>query len=232
MLAHYVRGRCWWYGSRVWIFPPIFPHILLPCDRWEQRGSLTKWRLTWKCIWSKGVELNSSIWKKWHPLAFTDACWTFIEIKQWMWAQCGGGCAFQKTSHIPDGHAQLSYHNMKSISISSSTYTSVLWPGNCVWSWIFASVHWKWCWECRNIIKFVLDMSHECSHRNRKNTVCKFVGPIGPIQDSRRQFPGSHHYQWWDMMSWLWPIVKMAVHGVATYEFPIEGKVQDTALSG
>ena len=34
--------------------------ILLPCDRWQQRGSLTKW----KRGWSKGVSLNSSTWKK------------------------------------------------------------------------------------------------------------------------------------------------------------------------
>jgi len=55
MLAHDIRGRCWWYGSRGWTFPPIFRQILLPCDRWRQRGSLTKRRLTWKGVWSKGV---------------------------------------------------------------------------------------------------------------------------------------------------------------------------------
>jgi len=31
-------------------------------------------------------------------------------------------------------------------------------------------------WQSWNIAKFVLDGSHECSHRNIKNTVCKFVG--------------------------------------------------------
>jgi len=55
MVAHNVRGECWWYGSRGWTFPPIFPYILLPCDRWHQRGNLTKRRLIWKCVWSKGV---------------------------------------------------------------------------------------------------------------------------------------------------------------------------------
>jgi len=34
--------------------------ILLLCDRWQQRGSVTKW----KRGWSKGVSLNSSTWKK------------------------------------------------------------------------------------------------------------------------------------------------------------------------
>ena len=32
MLAHSVRGQCWWYGSRGWAFPPVFHYMLLPCD--------------------------------------------------------------------------------------------------------------------------------------------------------------------------------------------------------
>ena len=62
MLAHNVRSECWWYGSRGWTFPPI------SYSRWQQRGSLTKWCLTWKGMWSKGVGLNSSKWGKLHPL--------------------------------------------------------------------------------------------------------------------------------------------------------------------
>ena len=38
-----------------WTFPPIFYSIFLSCDRWQQRDSLTKWCLTWKCIWNKCV---------------------------------------------------------------------------------------------------------------------------------------------------------------------------------
>ena len=72
MLAKDVRDRCWWYGSRGWTFLTIFCCVLLPCDRWEQRGSLTKWHLTWECIWSKGVESNSSMWRKLNPLPFID----------------------------------------------------------------------------------------------------------------------------------------------------------------
>ena len=69
-------------------------YILLPCDRWQQRGSLIKWHLTWKCIRSEGVSSNSSMQKKLHPLTFVDACWTLMDTKQWMWAQWGGGwCA-------------------------------------------------------------------------------------------------------------------------------------------
>ena len=99
MLVSDFRGRCWWYGSRAWTFLPIFYYILLPCDSWEQRGSLTERCLTWKRVWSKGADLNSFIQKnkqtnkqttkKLHPLTFIDACWTFLETKQWMWAQWG-----------------------------------------------------------------------------------------------------------------------------------------------
>ena len=72
MLAHDFRGRCWWYGSRGWTFPPISHSMPL---LW------TKWCLMWRCMWSKGVPLNSSLRKKWHPLPFVDACWMFMETK-------------------------------------------------------------------------------------------------------------------------------------------------------
>jgi len=48
VLAHDIRGRCWWYGSTGWSFPPVFCYILLPCNRWKQRSNLTKWCLTQK----------------------------------------------------------------------------------------------------------------------------------------------------------------------------------------
>ena len=89
-------GRDWWYGSGGWTFLPIFPYILLLCNSWQQRGSLTKWCLSWKCIWSKAVELNSSVWKKWHPLTFIDTWWMFMETKSWMWAQWGADDMFQQ----------------------------------------------------------------------------------------------------------------------------------------
>ena len=95
-LVHGVRGECWWYGNRGWTFPTVLRYTLWPCDRWQQGGILTEWRLTWKCVWSKGESLNSFMWKKLHSLTFTDACWTFVEIKQWMWAQWGVGGALQQ----------------------------------------------------------------------------------------------------------------------------------------
>jgi len=91
MLAHDIRGGCWWYGSTGWTFPPTFHYILLPCDEWQQRDSVTKRHLTWKCGWRKGVSLNSTMQKKQHPLTFINPCWMFLETIQWMWAQWGGG---------------------------------------------------------------------------------------------------------------------------------------------
>ena len=101
-------------SSRSWTFPPIFHYILLLWDRWQQNDSLTKWCLTHKCVWSKGVELNSSMQKKLHSQTFTDACWTFMQTEEWMSAHWGSGwctlavvtVTWQK-SHALDGHAQL-----------------------------------------------------------------------------------------------------------------------------
>ena len=91
LFAHDVRGGRWWYGSRGWTFPPIFHYLLLLCDRWQLRGSLTEQCLTWKHVWSRDVEWNSSMMEKPHPLTFINACWMFLETKQWMWAQWGDG---------------------------------------------------------------------------------------------------------------------------------------------
>jgi len=97
MLAHDIRGMCWWYGGRGWTFPPIFHYMLLLCDRWHRMyltEYLTEWHLTWKCIWSKGMGLNSSMHKKLHPLISISACWMFLETKHWMWAQWGDAWCF------------------------------------------------------------------------------------------------------------------------------------------
>ena len=79
LLSHNIRGGCWWYCSRAWTFPPVSHYVLLLRGRRQQRGTLTKWCLTWRCVWSKGMELSFSMWEK-HPLTFTDACWTFMGI--------------------------------------------------------------------------------------------------------------------------------------------------------
>ena len=124
MLMHKVRGRCWWYGSRGWTFPPI-PFYMFLCYRWQQRGSLTQWCLTWKCIRSKGVSSNSSMGKKWHPLTFLYTWWVFMESKQWMWAHWGGGWCITAVKTVmekdkPCSGCLYTFCVRKSISISSS----------------------------------------------------------------------------------------------------------------
>ena len=81
MLAH-VRGGCWWCDSRDWTFPPNIPLDAAAVWQMAAEGHSERMSMTWKCIWSKGVQLNSSMWKKIHPLTFTDTCWTLMEIKQ------------------------------------------------------------------------------------------------------------------------------------------------------
>jgi len=73
MLAPDATGGCWWYGSTGQTFSPISRSMLLPCDRWQQRGTLTQWCLTWKRGLSKGVALNSSMWEKWARLGTVHA---------------------------------------------------------------------------------------------------------------------------------------------------------------
>jgi len=79
-------------GMAVEVEPSHQYSVTFRChETWQQRGSLTKWCLTWKRIGNKWVSLNSSMHKKWHPLTFTDACWMLIETNQWMWMQWGRG---------------------------------------------------------------------------------------------------------------------------------------------
>jgi len=89
---------------------------------WQQRDSLTKWCLTWKCIQSKGVSLNSHMKKKLHPLTFIDTCWAFVEAEQWMLGQWGGRwCVLAvvtvtwKTKHAPSSHEDFYDHRMQAL---------------------------------------------------------------------------------------------------------------------
>ena len=153
MLAHDAIGRYWWYGSRHRTFPAVLYYILLPCDRWQQKGSWTEW----KCVWSKSVKLHYSMQKKIYLWTVIDTCWIFMVTSQRMLAEWGGGWCVSvvvtvmwKTKDILDGHAQLTYHKMKSILISSCMQFGRFQlrnygcnQGTMVQSWILASVHWK-----------------------------------------------------------------------------------------
>ena len=97
---------------------------------------------------SKGVSLNSSMLKKWHPLTFIGTCWAFLETNQWMWAQWDNetvGGAFQqwrqhcerKANHVPDGHTQLTHYKMKGVSNSWSIWIRYRWW--LCWKIVFCS---------------------------------------------------------------------------------------------
>ena len=181
-LVHDIRGSCWWYGSREWTFPPIPRYIFLPCDRWQQRGTLTQWHLTWKCVWSKGVELNSSMRKEKSP---PDACWMCMEAKHWVWEQGGRGwwvtavvTTTRKTIHILDSHTQLPYHEMKCFLISTSRKSAI--GGNYVekisfCSWEFTLVH--------VIVLFVTDVISTKINRRHyfQSDLCIFSHSTFPI---------------------------------------------------
>ena len=53
-------------GKAVGVEPsPQYPVTFCCHERDSSRGDhLTKWQLTWKCVWGKGVSLNSSMQKK------------------------------------------------------------------------------------------------------------------------------------------------------------------------
>ena len=53
MLAHKIRGRCWWYGSRGWIFLLILLYMLLLCEK-SSRGT----------IWQNGIWHGSMCMKE------------------------------------------------------------------------------------------------------------------------------------------------------------------------
>ena len=76
MLTYDIRGR-WWYGSRGWIFPPVFYDMLLPCDGWQQRSSL--WHSgIWSVCETKVLSLNSCVEKgstQWHSSILAEHLW-------------------------------------------------------------------------------------------------------------------------------------------------------------
>ena len=145
MLAEEVRGKRWWYGSRDWTLLTIFHYMLLLYNSWQQSGSLTKWCLKWKCEWRKGVEPNSSVWKKWQSLTFFDACWMFMETKQWVWAQWGDGWCISAVStatwmsshilhscHTTEWRAPWSAHLCELVDYNQGTVYIVEYKSKCI----------------------------------------------------------------------------------------------------
>ena len=96
MLAHDVRGWCWWDG-RGWTFSPISHCILLPYDRWQQRA-----------VWQNEV---------WRGNAHEAKVWNWIEALAQVTQTCGW-CPIpgdfqgeaESGSEQPDGAVDVPVH--------------------------------------------------------------------------------------------------------------------------
>jgi len=110
------------------------------------------------CLKEK-CELNSSMWKKRHPLAFIVSCWMFIDTKQWTWVQWGSGWCISAFVTVTWRQtmfqmAMHSSHTTKWRASWSAHLHKLADYENCAWSWILASMFWKQWWSNWNITKF------------------------------------------------------------------------------
>ena len=198
------ESNCWWYGSRGWTFPPVFYYILLPRDRRQQRSSLTEWRLMWKCVWNKGVELNSSMQKKLHPLTFIDARWMFMETKQWVWAQWSSGQCFSAVSTVTCWQFmfQMAMHSCHTTKWRASPSGHPCESADYDQGTVSRAEHWLRCvgnyGGSTGILKRWVP---QMLIRNRRTLYTSLSEPIQPIQGLRWLFPGLHSYPWGDVMS-------------------------------
>ena len=175
MLPHNVRNGQWWYGRKV---PPIqlpllsnrhyptllpmFCYMLSLCDRQQQRGTRTKWCPTWKCVWNKGVSLNSlHAEKKWYPLTFSAACWPFMETKQWMWAQWGSGwCVSAVATAGPLHWCRLSW-------VQHARSSSLLIKMHSEWGWKVVLCCWEFALSNSTVV-FLLSVVVSMGRKNNR----------------------------------------------------------------
>ena len=147
------------------------------------------------------------------------------EFQQWE-QQCGRETVFQM--------AMRSSHNMKwRVSWSAHPCESADYDQGTVYraQYLLQCFRNNDCNNGKNITEFVPGGSHECSHRNRKNTTCKFVRTYWTNMRLQVTVSRLHHYQWRDVEAPLWTTVKKTIRGVTVCESFTEEKVQDTALS-
>ena len=180
MLAHKIRGRSWWDGIRDGIFPPIFYYVLLSCD--NRRVKLDKMKSDVEVYMKQRFVIEFLHVEKMALITihlcllniYRDQTVNVSTVKQWV-------------LHFSSGNSDVKDEPCSRWPCTAVTplneehLNQLIWanrglqPGNCVQSWISASVLWKQWWQHWNITKFVLSGSHKCSQRNRKNTICKLV---------------------------------------------------------
>lgn len=140
-----------------------------------------------------------------------------------LWVMCFSSSNHEvKDIHILDDHAQLhttkwkvfqSAHPCKSVDYHQRTVIGVEYWLRCIGN-DDGSVR---------ILQSLCQAGSVNAHTGKERTLyASLSGPTEPIWGWMWQFPGSHHYRWWDVVSPLWAGVKTAVHGVVTCEFPIK----------
>ena len=87
MLVHGIWDRYWWYGHWDWTF---LQYSVTFCCKATDGSREAAWQ---NDIWhgspykAKVCNWISPCRKKWHPLTYIDACWMFMETKEWFSAQ-------------------------------------------------------------------------------------------------------------------------------------------------
>lgn len=165
-----IRGSCCWCGSRGWTLPPVFCSLLLLCDRWQQRGTLTEWRPNLKCVWSRGVSLDSSMQKS---MILTD-------IRQCLLDLWRPSCAYEHSEVVGGAFQQWQQRLGRWAMFQMTMY-------NC------HTMKWRESWSAHLHNLVIIDFSAleiivatlechrvftkwvKCSHRNRKSTICRSV---------------------------------------------------------
>ena len=97
-----------------WFFWPIFCCILLSRDKWQQRDNLTKWCMTWKCLWYKmcnWLPLCRRNCNSWHSATLAKSLWMSALWGSW-WRVLTVETTMWKTNHILDGHADFYKRSM------------------------------------------------------------------------------------------------------------------------
>ena len=146
MLAQNTRGGCWWHGSRGWTFSPISHYTLLPCNSWQQSGSVTQRCLTWKCTSSQP---SSCHWippgenddTHWPSSIFAERLWSpssgcelsevvhgaFQQWGQWHWDTSAGADCYERST-------QVLVHCWRKCTASGDDYTE---KAFCSWERAF-----------------------------------------------------------------------------------------------
>ena len=93
---------------------------------------VAKWCPTRKGIRSKGVSLNPSMKKKWHPVALRDACWMFMEPRWSMWTQWGSGWCISAVATVSGSPPQVQIFMSSMQTLVHGWLKCVASDGDCV----------------------------------------------------------------------------------------------------